>query len=263
MLYLHQHGHSLYPPLSVINRWFTRYLHGVENGVENDPPVWIVREHEDRNSPTAYTAFPNPGATPVKLYPGPGAPQRGTLGLNPVSGAGTEFLVDDYHYAGSTLATRDSSYNRLLFVTPPLTDSVHISGIPELTIRLTSTKKAANLSAWLVSLPWEEGAGMDITDNLITRGWADPQNASSVWESKPLRPGDFVEMTFPLQPDDQVIPPGQRIGLMIFSTDREFTLWPFPGTKLIVDLEQTFLTLPVVGGEPVWMEATGGKRDEE
>jgi X-Pro dipeptidyl-peptidase len=55
-------------------------------------------------------------------------------------------------------------------------------------------------------------------------------------------------MTFNLEPDDQIIPAGKQIALMIFSTDREFTLWPDPGTKLTVDLDRTFITIPIVGG---------------
>ena len=35
---------------------------------------------------------------------------------------------------------------------------------------------------------------------------------------------------------------------MIFSSDRDFTLWPEPGTELTVDLDATSLALPVVGG---------------
>ena len=35
---------------------------------------------------------------------------------------------------------------------------------------------------------------------------------------------------------------------MIFSSDREFTLWPEPGTELSVDLDATNISLPVVGG---------------
>jgi X-Pro dipeptidyl-peptidase len=56
-------------------------------------------------------------------------------------------------------------------------------------------------------------------------------------------------MTFNLEPDDQIIAAGRQIALMIFSTDREFTLWPDPGTKLTVDLDGTSITIPVVGGE--------------
>jgi X-Pro dipeptidyl-peptidase len=53
-----------------------------------------------------------------------------------------------------------------------------------------------------------------------------------------------------------VIHAGQRIGLMIFSSDREFTLWPQPGTRLTLDLKGTLIELPVVGGETAFLQAT-------
>jgi X-Pro dipeptidyl-peptidase len=56
-------------------------------------------------------------------------------------------------------------------------------------------------------------------------------------------------------PDDQIIRKGQQIGLMIFSSDREFTLHPEPGTELTIDLDGTTLTLPVVGGLEAFTEA--------
>jgi len=62
-------------------------------------------------------------------------------------------------------------------------------------------------------------------------------------------------MSFELQPDDQVIPKGQQIGLLIFSSDREFTLRPCPGTELTVDLDATSITLPVVGGTEAFKNA--------
>ena len=94
-----------------------------------------------------------------------------------------------------------------------------------------------------------------ITKNVVTRGWADPQNHRSLTESEPLEPGKFYELTFELQPDDQIIPAGQRLGLMIFSSDRDFTLWPEPGTKLTVDLDATSLKLPIVGGKSAFRRA--------
>ena len=72
-----------------------------------------------------------------------------------------------------------------------------------------------------------------------------------------MKPGRMVEMTFRLQPDDQVIPAGQQIGLMIFSSDRDFTLRPEPGTQLTVDLGRTSLQLPVVGGDEALKAAFG------
>ncbi|REG82297.1 CocE/NonD family hydrolase C-terminal non-catalytic domain-containing protein [Algoriphagus antarcticus] len=82
-----------------------------------------------------------------------------------------------------------------------------------------------------------------------SRGWADPQNHASIRKGGPVVPGKFYEITFDLQPDDQIIPAGQQIGLMIFSSDAEYTLLPKPGTKLTVDLDGTVLTLPIVGGK--------------
>ena len=139
------------------------------------------------------------------------------------------------------------SPNRLLFATPVLQKPVHISGTPKLKIKLACSKPAANLSVWVVSLPWDPNS-REFNDNIITRGWADPQNQSSLTESAPLEPGKFYDLEFDLQPDDQIIPKGQQIGLMIFSSDRDFTLWPDPGTELTVDLSATSLELPIVGG---------------
>ena len=262
--YFHQGGHGGAPPFELMNRWFTRYLYGVQNGVENDPRAWIVRENDDRLQPTPYPDYPHPDAAPVTLRPTPGG--NGSAGLNGIgglvvggAGAGrvTETLIDNVSFDGAALARAEWSDHRLLYATPPLAEAVHISGTPRVTIRLASSKPAANLSVWLVALPWTDG--QRLTDDLITRGWADPQNHASDRNGEPLVPGRFYELTFYLQPDDQVIPAGQRIGLMIFSSDREFTLWPEPGTELTVDLNGTSLELPVVGGEGVWRRAVGDR----
>src|SRR5690606_13130801 len=244
-------GHGGAPAMELMNRWFTRYLDGIENGVEDAPRGWIVREGHDRLQPTPYPDYPHPDAAPVTLQLRAAAP--GADGLNGIGelvpsatpGQGTESLVDDDSFSGAELAAAERSGHRLLSATPVLTVPVHISGTPRVTIRLASSKPAANLSVWLVALPWE--GGLNITDDVITRGWADPQNRESIRESEPLVPGRFYELTFDLQPDDQVIPAGQRIALMIFSSDRDFTLWPEPGTVLTVDLSGTRLELPVVG----------------
>jgi X-Pro dipeptidyl-peptidase len=249
-MYFHQGGHGGEPPFSMMNKWFTRYLFGVQNNVENDPKAWIVRENDDRQKPTPYADFPNPDASPVQFFLTAGAPKAGSLVLAKVPGQGKETLVDNFSFSGSILAQAEWTEHRLLYLTSPLKEAVHISGVPSITIRASSDKPAVNLSVWLVILPWT--TSNNINNNIINRGWADLQNYKSLSESKPLVPGKFYEMTFNLEPDDQIIPAGKQIALMIFSTDREFTLWPDPGTKLTVDLDGTSITLPVVGGaEPI------------
>jgi len=247
-IFYHQGGHGGPPPMKMMNRWFSRYLFGVKNDVENDPKAWIVRENDDRQNPTPYEDYPNPAASLVELFLTSGTPERGKLTLNSPSKQGTETLVDNFSFSGATLAQAEWTKHRLIYVSPTLKEEVHISGIPSIKIKVASNKPAVNLSVWLVSLPWTERRNTKITDNLITRGWADPQNYRSLTESEPLVPGKFYELTFDLQPDDQIIPAGQQIGLMIFSSDREFTLWPKPGTELTVDLDATSLKLPVVSG---------------
>jgi len=264
--YFHQGGHGGAPPLEMQNKWFTRYLYGVENGVEQDPKAWIVREGAPASSPTPYADYPNPAASPVTLYPQSGGAGQGALAFSTPRQRVTETMVDDVQFSGAVLAKAETSPNRLMYATAALTEPVHLSGYSRVTITLASSKPAANLSVWLVELPWADGPIS--TSNLITRGWADPQNYASLttggdYHSKlpgtALTPGKMVKLTFDLEPDDQIIPVGKRIGLMIMSSDRDFTLWPKPGTELSVDLAGTSITLPVVGGAATLKRATGGK----
>ncbi len=279
--YYHQGGHGGAPPLEMMNKWFTRYLYGIENGVEREPKAWIVRESPAVATaaaggaepaapaggrgrgrgrapippPVPYADYPNPEASAVMLYPRAGGLTTGALSIDRSSGQGRETLVDNVEHAGSALASASSSPHRLLYATGELASPLHLSGTARVTIRLAPSKPAANLSVWLVSLPWTDGPIGPA--NLITRGWADPQNHKALtrggnYEARtpgePLVPGQFYTVTFDLQPDDQIIPAGKRLGLMIFSSDRDFTLWPSPGTELTIDLDATALRLPIVGG---------------
>lgn len=257
MAFFHQGGHGGPPPMVLQNKWFTRFLYGIQNGVETEPKAWIVREDARMANPTPYADYPNPGASPVRMFLSAGGSTQGGLGLKAIADQKPETLIDDVKHRGSTLAKAEKSENRLLFVTPELKEALHISGTAKITIRLSASKPAVNLSVWLVSLPWTRTRR--VTENIITRGWADPQNRNSLREGEPLVPGEFVEMTFDLQPDDQIIPVGQQIGLMIFASDRDFTLWPPAGTKLTVDISATSLVLPVVGGDAAVAAAIGKK----
>jgi len=251
--YFHQGGHGGPPPIRLMNRWFTRYLYGVENNVEKDPKSWIVREDAERESPVSYADYPHPEAAVVVLSPGKGGVQTGTLQREQVSGQGMEMLVDNFSFSGAVLAKAEWTEHRLLYATPKLTEPLHLSGTARLSLRIASDKPAANLSVWLVSLPWT--GSERITDDVITRGWADVQNHLSLTTSEPLVPGQFYDVAFDLQPDDQIIQPGEQIGLMIFSSDRDFTLWPDPGTRLTIDLDATSITLPIVGGDTAFDKA--------
>jgi X-Pro dipeptidyl-peptidase len=283
-MYFHQGGHGGAPPHEMMNRWFTRFLYGVDNGVERGPKAWIVRETPPAPppapgeappaggrgrgrgatpQPTAYADYPNPDARMVTFHLSKGGAAAGGLSVAAMPGQGRESFTDNVALGAPALALAAESPHRLMYATPALAAPLHISGTPRVTIRLASSKPAATLWFYLVKLPWGEG-GIS-TSNLITRGWADPQNHASLTRGgnydartpgAPLVPGQFYTLTFDLQPDDQIVPAGMRIGLMLLSSDRDFTLWPQPGTELTVDLDATRIQIPIVGGET----ALGGGR---
>ncbi len=249
-LYLHQGGHGGDPTMTMMNRWFTRYLYGVDNGVEKDPRAQIVRIGE--RQPTAYAAYPNPDAALVELSFGKGGLDQGSLTLEAASDQGVETLTDNVELSGTALA-QASLPHRLIYATPELEAPVHISGTAKIKLRVASSEKAANLSVWLIQLPWKKGGR--IYENVITRGWADPQNHASQRKGEALKAGRFYDVSFELEPDDQIIPAGRAIGVLLMSSDRDFTLWPPPGTELSFELDACGLSLPVVGGTKAYRAA--------
>ena len=254
-IYYHQNGHGGPPPMKMMNRWFSKYLHGIKNGVEHDPKAWIVRENDKQQNPTPYEAYPNPKASQVILNLKPNNSNYGILTLEKLNSEEQETFSDDATITAISLAQSNSSDHRLLYVSDILKEDLHISGVPNITVKAASSKPAVNFSVYLVSLPWNRNKGTKITDNIITRGWADLQNHASLSKSSPLIPSKFYTMKFDLQPDDQIIKKGQQIGLMLFSSDSEYTISPKPGTKLTIDLKETRLYLPVVGGKSAFKKA--------
>ncbi|HYW32131.1 MAG TPA: Xaa-Pro dipeptidyl-peptidase, partial [Gemmatimonas sp.] len=242
-MYLHQGGHGGNPPPEMLNRWFSHYLYGVDNGVEKDPPVWIVPDSGSGRArvvgpPVPFASFPVPGSEMVPLHPRPGGRNIATLSLSPAKN-GTESLIDDVALSGSANASAAQGTARLLYATPALTSTVHLSGTARVTLRVASSRPAANLTVWLVTLPYDStraGAGHHVGS--FSHGWADIQNHkaltqggnfASMMKGEPLAPGKFYDLTFDLEPGDEFVPAGKQIGVMIMSSDREFTLWPQPG----------------------------------
>lgn len=349
--FLHQGGHGGPPPFVLRNLWFTRFLYGIENGVEGTANAWVVREAAscpprtatvvgdqastttltvddtsqlqlgfvltipqtsstgtitnttrtinsipdantlvlsaavatgagqfvangtvvshvcNSSNPTPYTDWPNPATFAVPMSVKAGGTTNGSFTPLALGDPVTETVIDDWNCGTAGLANAASSTTRLLFTTPVLDAPLHISGTPTVTVRLAASKAAVNLSIALVRLPWSGGASctsgtQGTSTSVVTRGWADPKNRADPFGSETdLTPGEFVDVTFEIQPDDQVIPAGFQLGLMIFSSDREFTLRPAPGTEMTVDLQGTSLQLPVVGGRPsMGICATGDPR---
>ncbi|WP_342794567.1 CocE/NonD family hydrolase C-terminal non-catalytic domain-containing protein [Solirubrobacter pauli] len=211
-------------------------------------------------NPTPYGDYPNPAARAVELRPQAGGNTTGALSTVAAAGAARETVVDDVSCQPGSFV--NGGPQRLLYATNVLTAPLHLSGTPRIKVRMAASKAAANLSVWLVALPFTPSVTCTSTtintSHVITRGWADPQNRGAVSGGAPLVPGELVDVAFDLQPTDKVVLAGQQLALMVFSSDRLFTLRPQPGTAVTVDLAGTSLSLPVVGGSKTFLNATGG-----
>lgn len=235
---------------AAVNRWMTHWLFGVRNGVMAEPRASIQRPdgHYD-----TYADWPAPDATPTVLRLGAtSASEPGTLSSNPPAGGPRprQSFVDRGRVENTDevlLPDPDRARDdRLVYLTPPLADPARISGTPRVTLRTSiDNRYAANLTAVLVDYG-PVGSRRDPV--MITRGWADLQNRDSLARSRPIQQGREYTLTWPLQPDDAIVPAGHRLGLLIASTDQEYTLRPAPGTRITVDPSRSTLTLPLVGG---------------
>jgi len=239
-----------------LNRFWTRYLFGVDNGMMNGPRAVI--EREDRTW-VEYKDWPVPGAVPVELLldvdpPGlktrpttdPGLKTRPTTDGVRRPGLQTrqieQSFTDNSAIDADTLVAAPASPHRLLYQTAPLTAPVHVSGIPEVSLRLSFDAPAAIVSAMLVDY---RASGAPF---IVSRGWADPQNRESIERTSPVVPGRAYTIAFELQPHDYIFPTGSRIGLMVLSTDQLFTQRPPPGTRLALRPAESTLRMPIVGG---------------
>jgi X-Pro dipeptidyl-peptidase len=249
-LYWHQGGHGGSPPLIRTNRWFSRYLWDHQNGVENDPKAWVVREGQSSQNPTPYAEWPDPDAQKVTLSFSGNGNETGQLSLREGSRPVSETIVDNATISAATLMNATSSPHRLVFKTPPLLSPIRISGTPTIQLMLAFSKPKANVTAHLISYPESTG-----TATVISRGWIDPENRSSAAVTEAVTPGTSYKLTFDFQPKDSVLGVGRRLGIMILSSDRDYTIRPAPGTELTMDLKESNVRLPIVGGPSTFTNA--------
>ena len=245
---LHQSGHTdgRLPVgearwFDLLNQWMSRWLYDVDNGIEDGPKALIQRE--DR-SLVEYADWPDPEAEVTKLNLGAsGDNSIGSLELDsPGRGRSLETLVDDAQYDAAELAAMPQSQHRLVYQSETVTETVRMSGAPKLSLKLRFSEPAANVSAGLIDYR-PDGSAF-----LITEGWTDPQNRRSISRTFPIKPGSPYKINFDMQPDDYVFQPGSKVGIVLLSSDYEYTLRPDPGTELTLDSNKSQVRLPIVGG---------------
>jgi X-Pro dipeptidyl-peptidase len=248
-IWLHNRGHENpggtgTPYKLTENRWFDHWLFGVENGIMDEPRATVQRE-DGTFVPEA--DWPAPGArhTTFRLSaPSAGAP--GDLTPSKAGHSPDQRFIDRGRELDTDevlIQNPDAAHpNRLIYRTQPLPAAARLSGTPFVELRMSiDNRNAANLTAVLVDY------APDGTAAMVTRGWLDPQNRKSLTRSSPIKRGHEYRFRWDLQPDDHIFQAGHRIGLVVVSTDHDYTIRPLPGTRLTLDPDGSSLTLPLAG----------------
>jgi len=106
-----------------------------------------------------------------------------------------------------------------------------LSGTPKVSLNLSVVnRKAANITVVVVEYLKNGKA------KIITRGWADPQNFNDLENGQLLIPGGNYQMVFNLEPKQYLLSKGSQMGIVLTSTDYNYTLRPRPGTEIQFNL---------------------------
>ncbi|WP_459502969.1 Xaa-Pro dipeptidyl-peptidase [Bacillus sp. C1] len=217
------------------NKWFDYWLYGIENGIMNEPMVDVQRENKAWQK---LKNWPDPAAAPSKIRM---LLRNKAVDLPLQVGAVQQVssLLDDAQIKSHQLIANPEleSPNRLVYVMPKLEREMRISGTPKISFKGSINRPVSNLTALLVDYG---GAKPEI----VTRGWMDPQNLNGKEQSTSIIPGKDYTFTWDMQPDDYVFQAGHQIGVVLISSDYDYTIRPKAGTNLTV--KRSEVTLPIV-----------------
>ncbi|GAA4610516.1 Xaa-Pro dipeptidyl-peptidase [Actinoallomurus liliacearum] len=264
--------------VDTLHQWFDHWLWKLPNDIMKQPRA-DVEVGPDQWA--AQSDWPAPHTRQLGLRP----QADGTLGLKTGSGTGT--YSDTKQAEADTVAdpTTAKPY-RLAYTTPPLKTDVRLSGTPRVSLKIKLDRPTANLGALLVDYGTdtrvnylgagsgvktlttedchgESTAGDDacyrkvVTDtvtsdvNVVTRGYLDAQNRTSLSHPSPLTPGTTYTVRWNTLPQDYRFKAGHRLALVLIGTDADTQDDDATGAAVTVDLAGSEITLPVIiGGAP-------------
>ena len=195
---------------------------------------------------------------------------------------GTEEAVIQNHYEDSDFERFGKTYqtfNNELYqgkvnqvtIDLPVTEELHLNGRVKLNLRLKSSTNKGLLSAQLLELgqkkylqPYPGVLSARTIDNgryhmlenlcelpfspnaqrVITKGYLNLQNRHDLLKIEEVKPDEWMEFQFELQPTIYKLKEGDTVRLVLYTTDFEITVRDNTDYHLTVDLEQSNLEIP-------------------
>ncbi|MFB4281496.1 Xaa-Pro dipeptidyl-peptidase [Nonomuraea sp. MTCD27] len=265
--------------VDTLHRWFDYWLHGVRNGIVNEPRAdveiapaqWITQRD-----------WPAPFALKASLRPS----ADGSLGLRPAARNSTASFTDVAMSENDMVAdVGTANPGRVAFTTGALPLNLRLSGTPTADLRVKLDKPTSNLTALLVDfgedtrVDWRRNQGITtLTEEdchgestadddacyrkvvtnvatrpleIVARGWIDVQNRDSLSQSAPLPVGTYGKVKWLTLPQDYTFKKGHRIGLVVAGTDSTYTDEAGTGANVTIDLAKSSVTVPFVLGTPL------------
>jgi len=237
-------------------RWWDRWLKGIDNGVDEEPPIVLFVRRSTKPRPDLAEVqgewryepgwplerskeLPLPLGDTLTLGRSPPQPDvlevRGDVGW-------TAWISCAGHLPyGQPQDQRPDEAFSLLYEWP-LDEELEILGHPRLDVTLSSSAPVAFLSAKLCDV-FPDG-----TSALVTRGLLNLTHWDSREHPSPLEPGSRYHVTVEMEVTSWVFEPGHRIRLDLAGTDWP-NAWPPPApVTLNVERGGSALVLPTVAG---------------
>lgn len=195
---------------------------------------------------------------------------------------GTEEAIIQNHYEDSDFERFGKTYqtfNNELYqgkvnqvtIDLPVTEELHLNGRVKLNLRLKSSTNKGLLSAQLLELgqkkylqPYPGVLSARTIDNgryhmlenlcelpfspnaqrVITKGYLNLQNRHDLLKIEEVKPDEWMEFQFELQPTIYKLKEGDTVRLVLYTTDFEITVRDNTDYHLTVDLAQSSLEIP-------------------
>ncbi|GAA2005478.1 Xaa-Pro dipeptidyl-peptidase [Nocardiopsis rhodophaea] len=270
--------------LDQLHRWFDYWLYDLDNGIMDEPAVDI--ENADL-SWSAQDDWPAAGTAPLRLHMNAATEgargATGTLERVPERGRGQEESFTDAGrtVTADTLATdpEAAGENALVYVSDELDEDVRVNGFPKVSVRAAMDGASPYLTALLVDYGTDTRAtgavrydraarvcyGEGIPEDpgctyrsrhktetrdykIVTRGILDARNRLSDERQLPVVSGTMYRYSWEMQAQDYVFKAGHRIGVVVISTDYDYSLRYPSGTEVTLDTKASTVTLPVSEG---------------
>jgi X-Pro dipeptidyl-peptidase len=263
-IWLHQAAHT--SPLNVraeewlrqLHGWFDHWLYDIDNDIMDEPQADVEYAPGQWGQ---HASWPVPGTRTRSL---------------PLNLAGS--FVDQKVRKAEELAANPETAdpNRLTHLSSVLTEDVRVSGTPTIKVRASlEAGRSPYLTALLVDYGTDTRATGSMRDTgvpycygqgvpgdtgctnlrvhttatapykIVTRGWLDVRNRDREDRSKELKPGKMYDFRWDFQAQDYIFKKGHRLGVVLMSTDYDYTLRYPAGTVIKVQPGKSTLSLPM------------------